>query len=127
MEKTVVVRSMEWEEYVKFVDEMESKRPLTTAKNKDDVEGISRDKRAINAYNMKAADWTMKNIYPDIDKSQYTPSELFYLYIRTMELTTRIRDDELKNLTGFSTGLQTKTDANTVKTAGEPKNNDTKK
>ena len=126
MEKTVVVRSMEWEEYGKSVDEMESKRPLPTARNKDDDEGISRDKRAINAYNMKAADWTMKNIYSDIDKSQYTPSELFYLYIRTMELTTRIRDDELKNLTGFSTGLAIKTDANTVKTVEEPKNKETK-
>ena len=116
MEKTIVVRSLEWDEFVKFYEEIESKKPWPTA-DKDDVQGKAQDLIKLNSYHIKAAGWILDNIYPDLDRSQFTPGELMTLYFRTMAITNRTRDDELKNLIGCSTGLSTQTDKDTVKVA----------
>lgn len=109
----ITARSLEWDEYVKFVDEVESKAPVSTADSKDKV-AMAKEKRAYEIYSVKAAAWIMKNIYPDLDLKSLTPSEIMFLHYRTMSLTNKVRDEEVKNLTGFSIGTTMKKEKNTV-------------
>ena len=72
-------RKMSWEENCEFEAYME---------------GTEKD---LKTYMRKAAKWVIENVYK-IDLSLLTPAEIYAVYMRTMELTNSIRNEELKNL-----------------------------
>ena len=73
------VRPMTWDESCSYEIFMENTSP--------DVKEHMR----------KGAKWVIENVYK-IDLRLLTPAEVYAVYMRTMELTNYIRNDELKNL-----------------------------
>lgn len=72
-------------------------RPMSWEENCDFEAYMEGSEKNIKAYMRKAARWVVENVYK-IDLSLLTPAEIYAVYMRTMELTNSIRNEELKNL-----------------------------
>lgn len=72
-------------------------RPMSWEENCDFEAYMDDTEKDIKTYMRKAAKWVVENVYK-IDLSLLTPAEIYAVYMRTMELTHQIRNDELKNL-----------------------------
>lgn len=70
---------------------------MTWEENCDYEQFMGAENPDVRVYMRKAAKWVMENVYK-IELSLLTPAEIYAVYMRTMELTNAIRNEELKNL-----------------------------
>ena len=72
-------------------------RPMTWDENGEFEAYMEGAEKNGKEYMRKGAKWVIENVYK-IELSMLTPAEIYAVYMRTMELTNNIRNDELKNL-----------------------------
>lgn len=72
-------------------------RPMTWDENGEFEAYMEGSEKNVKEYMRKGAKWVIENVYK-IELSMLTPAEIYAVYMRTMELTNNIRNDELKNL-----------------------------
>lgn len=96
--KTMIeCRSMTWEEnamHDDLVEELLDKEPQISGRK----------------VLQKMAPWVLETVYK-VKVSDFTPGEIVEIYTRTKELTTHVREEEIKNLkplpSGSANGLDT--------------------
>ena len=99
MNETLEVRNLTWDEYERYMDEVESTKPAFDEKG--NIIGIKTKAEAMHLlekFQRKAAKWVMDNVYPKFDINKFTPMEVLGIYGATMRCTKSVREDEIKNL-----------------------------
>lgn len=98
MEKTLEIRSMTWDEYEKYLDEVEDTKPEFDEKGTVIGKTIKESAKILDKYRRKAAKWVMNNVYSGFEINVFTPHEVIAIYAATMSCTKAIRESEIKNL-----------------------------
>lgn len=105
MEKTLEIRHLNWDEYERYMDEVESAKPAFDEKgNIAETKSKTEAMHLLEKFQRKAAKWVMDNIYPAFDINKFTPMEILGIYGATMRCTKMVREDEIKNLRSSLTG-----------------------
>ena len=105
MNETLEVRNLTWDEYERYMDEVESTKPAFDEKG--NVAGTKSKEEAMHLlekFQRKAAKWVMDNVYSKFDINKFTPMEVLGIYGATMRCTKVVREDEIKNLRSSLTG-----------------------